>query len=237
MIQRQHIQETIYDYIARQMNCSPADLSADGTVFIKDEGHSEKYIKILSIRDADIVTLSPDIYPEALTNLAGKNRDELYESDYVFGQTLHYVPDLNALSPLPYPGDLSFELLTDDDVRKLQGITGFDNSLVFDEAGDTPTCIVLYARNGDEIIALAGASYVNEELREVGIDVKKPYRGKNLATLLVRNLTIEILKRDKIPFYSASVTNIASQAVAFRSGYMPLWTDTFGVRELNNLLP
>ena len=44
---------------------------------------------------------------------------------------------------------------------------------------------------------------------------------------------IRILEQNKIPFYSASVTNIASQAVAIRSGYMPLWTDTFGTRDVN----
>ena len=38
------------------------------------------------------------------------------------------------------------------------------------------------------------------------------------------------MEQDKIPFYSASVTNIASQAVAIRSGYMLLWTDTYGTR-------
>ena len=69
-------------------------------------------------------------------------------------------------------------------------------------------------------------------LQHAGIDVKKAFRGKKLASLLVHNLTVEILKQGKIPFYSASVTNIASQAVAIRSSYMPLWTDTFGVREI-----
>ena len=51
-----------------------------------------------------------------------------------------------------------------------------------------------------------------------------------MASLLVHNLTVAIMEQDKIPFYSASVTNIASQAVAIRSGYMLLWTDTYGTR-------
>lgn len=54
---------------------------------------------------------------------------------------------------------------------------------------------------GDEIVALAGASFVDDALREVGIDVKKEYRGKKLASLLVHNLTVAILKQNKIPFY------------------------------------
>lgn len=65
---------------------------------------------------------------------------------------------------------------------------------------------------------------------QVGIDVKKERRGHGLAGLLIRNLTVELLERNMIPFYSASVTNLASQAVAIRSGYMPLWTDSYGVR-------
>ena len=78
----------------------------------------------------------------------------------------------------------------------------------------------------------AGATADYNTIADAGIDVKKAFRGKKLASLLVHNLTVEILKQGKIPFYSASVTNIASQAVAIRSGYMPLWADTFGVREI-----
>lgn len=232
MIRRQDIRETVYRYIAEQMNCSVQDLHAGETVFIEDDTKPEKYIKILSVEDTDIITLSSDVFPDGMRCLNGKSRDELYESNYVFGQTLHYVPDMNQMERLPFVEGYTFELVGADEIRKLYGIKGFDNSLSFDEDGNTSTCIALYAKKDNDIIALAGASYVNNELREVGIDVKKEFRGKKLASLLVHNLTVEILKQGKIPFYSVSVTNIASQAVAIRSGYMPLWTDTFGVRDI-----
>ena len=155
----------------------------------------------------------------------------MYESDFVFGQTLHYVPDLSQMSILPYTNDFTFELLVSDEIQKLRGIHGFDNSLSFDEDGNTTNdmyCSI--CKEKCEIVALAGASIVDDDLREIGIDVKKEYRRKNLASLLVHNLTVAIMEQDKIPFYSASVTNIASQAVAIRSGYMLLWTDTYGTR-------
>lgn len=41
-------------------------------------------------------------------------------------------------------------------------------------------------------------------------------------------LTKELLLQNIIPFYSDSVTNIASQMVASRCGYIPYWIDTFG---------
>lgn len=48
------------------------------------------------------------------------------------------------------------------------------------------------------------------------------------ATALVRQMTEELLARGIVPFYSASVTNIGSQMVAARCGYIPAWVDTFG---------
>ena len=49
-----------------------------------------------------------------------------------------------------------------------------------------------------------------------------------MGTSLVSSLTKELLKRDIIPFDSTSVTNIGSQLVAARSGYIPAWVDTYG---------
>jgi hypothetical protein len=230
MIKKQDIFDTIYHYIADNMNCTVEDLHSNDTIFTLNNQSLSQSVKILGIGNSNIITLSPDIYETAKKQLVGKNRDELFESILVYGQSLYYIPDLKQMKPLSYNADFQYELLVGEGIEKLKGIKGFDNSLAFDNQGYTPTNIVLYAMKDDKIIGLAGASYVNDNLREVGIDVNSTYRGKGLATVLVRNLSIEILNRGKIPFYCASVTNIASQAVAIRSGYMPLWTDTFGTR-------
>ena len=63
---------------------------------------------------------------------------------------------------------------------------------------------------------------------EIGIDVMEEYRNARLGTYLVRGLTRELLVRNIIPFYSASITNIGSQMVASRCDYIPFWVDTFG---------
>ena len=54
------------------------------------------------------------------------------------------------------------------------------------------------------------------------------YRNARLGTYLVKGLTKELLTRNIIPFYSASITNIGSQMVANRCHYIPFWVDTFG---------
>lgn len=193
---KDEINNKIYDYIAGYINCSTDQLKEEGTHFVKNEKAANNYVKILSIRDTNIISLSEEKYELGKQLLSGKTRDELYEGN---------------------------------NLKTLYDIEGFENSLAFDAEGNTNTTIVLCAIKDNEIIAIAGAAPTGK-LMEVGIDVKKKWRGYGLARLLVRNLTVKILERNMIPFYSASVTNLASQAVASRSGYMPLWTDSFGTR-------
>lgn len=195
-INKDEINNKIYDYIAGYINCSTDQLKEEGTHFVKNKKATKNYVKILSIRDTNIISLSEEKYELGKQLLSGKTRDELYEGN---------------------------------NLKTLCDIEGFENSLAFDAEGNTNTTIVLCTIKDNEIIAIAGAAPTGK-LMEVGIDVKKKWRGYGLARLLVRNLTVEILERNMIPFYSASVTNLASQAVAIRSGYMPLWTDSFGTR-------
>lgn len=121
------------------------------------------------------------------------------------------------------------DVLLDEEILALQGLTGFDNSLVFEEDGSTVARAVCIAGDGKDIIGIAGASGTSvDSFWEVGVDVREKYRGEGVGTYLVSRLTNELTERDIVPFYSASVTNIGSQRTAHRSGYIPMWVDTFG---------
>jgi GNAT superfamily N-acetyltransferase len=58
---------------------------------------------------------------------------------------------------------------------------------------------------------------------QIGVDVLSPYRGKGIAAAIVNVLTLEILNRGYIPYYGAAGSNMASQHVAVRAGYVPTW--------------
>ena len=222
--------KVICRYIADSLNCTVGQLEQEGTFFVRNEKEKSGYLKILSIKDANIISLSEDQEEIGKSALIGKNRDELYESDLILGQTIHYIPDIKNIQKQPFPSTYTFFMYEGNELMELKKVTGFDNSLVFDKNGHTDTDIVLCARKDGNIFAIASASNVTDTIMEIGVDVKKEYREKGLASLLVKNLTAVLLERKKVPFYSASVTNLASQAVAIRSGYMPFWTDTYGVR-------
>lgn len=56
---------------------------------------------------------------------------------------------------------------------------------------------------------------------QIGCDVKEAYRSRGLATALVSNLANIILEKGKLPYYSTTVSNIPSQLVAYKCGFIP----------------
>ena len=222
------IHSTIKEYLAQAFFCTTEVLEESNTTFTVNTLSNRPYIKIMAFNKCVIVNTSQPIYLKVKSELKGKSRDEIFEFPFIYGQTIHYIPDIERIKRLQLSDEYSYELLKGKDIEELRGIKGFDNSLAFDCNGKVLTKIVFLAKKDNEIIGLAGASAETEKLWEVGIDVKPEYRKGGLGTELVSNLTVDIIEQGIIPFYSASVTNIGSQMVANRSGYIPYWIDTYG---------
>ena len=88
MKNQEEIKAAIYQYIADSIDCSIEQLESDDTCFVKNRKEEKDYIKILSIKYANIISCSEDKYEIGKQLLAGKIRDELYESTLIFGQML-----------------------------------------------------------------------------------------------------------------------------------------------------
>lgn len=220
--------QMIQEYLSNLYNCQESDLDNETILFTVNNASEEPYIKIAAYKRCVVVCTSVDMQTEIEEVLSDKTRDEIFECPLVYGQTIHYVPNVNYMKELELPEEYTYELLEGADINRLVSVQGFDNSLVFDEDGKTATQLVFVAKKDSEVSGMAGAGVVTDKIWEVGIDVKPEFRNCGLGSALVKKLTLEILKRDIVPFYSASVTNIASQMVASRAGYIPCWVDTFG---------
>lgn len=217
----------IYEYLAQLMECEVADFTKEETTF-SVRNIKEPFLKIVICGNSIVVTASPNLYSKAVSLLENKSRDELFECPLIYGQTIHYIPDLSSISASALPDGFTYSLFQGEDINNLSDITGFDNSLVFDDNGHTNSTIAFVAYQGDAVAAVAGASIAYHNLWEVGIDVLPAFRNQGLATAMVRKLTFEILSKGAVPFYSASITNIGSQMVAARAGYIPCWVDSWG---------
>ena len=223
------IKSKIEELLSKEYYCSLDELNGKSTVYSVNFNAKQPYIKILAYRNCVVVCTSEDLYYKVRELLQNKNRDEIFELPLVYGQTIHYVPNDNYINDVSVSLNYECEYLFDRDILSLGGLTGFENSLAFDENGSTSTKAVCIAKEKNKIIGAAGAaeSSVNG-VWEIGVDVMEEYRNARLGTYLVRGLTKELLARNVIPFYSASVTNIGSQMVASRCDYIPFWVDTFG---------
>ncbi len=226
------IQNKIEQLLSKEYHCSPEELKKSGTVYSIKPDAERPYIKILAYKNCVLVCTSKDWHTKVKTLLLNRSKDEIFELPFVYGQTIHYIPDI---SDGGYSGNGSMargyvcRYIEGKDILQLNGLKGFENSLAFDDKGLTPTKAVFIAKRDNRIIGVAGAAESSvEDVWEVGVDVAEDYRNAGLGTYLVRGLTGELLARGIVPFYSASVTNIASQMTAYRCGYKPFWIDTFG---------
>lgn len=229
LIMKEMMKNKMEELLSKEYYCSLKDLKENAIVYSVNFNIDQPYIKILAYRNCVVVCTSKNLHDKVQKLLRGKNRDEIFELPFVYGQTIHYVPGDNCMENVLPPSNYEYEYLFDGDILALNGLAGFENSLSFDENGSTSTKAVYMVRDKNKMIGVAGAAESSVDgVWEIGIDVVEEYRNARLGTYLVGGLTRELLARNIIPFYSASITNIGSQMVACRCGYVPFWVDTYG---------
>lgn len=212
-------------YLSARLDCSTEELSGGGTVYVPNRTAEPPFLQLAAVGERVIVSASPELLPRVKELTEGRSRDEIFELPLVYGQTIHFIP--NSIPDMPLPEGYEYILLEGDAIAELSGLEGFPNSLAFDESGHTGTGIVFFARSGGKIAALAGAGQEAPGLWEMGVDTDPAHRGRGLGAALTARLARELMRRERAPFYSASVTNIGSQSVAHRAGLRPLWVDTY----------
>lgn len=98
---------------------------------------------------------------------------------------------------------------------------------MYDKNHPRPDILAMYAMKQNKIVGMAGASIDSKTMWQIGIDVLPPYRNAGLASCLVSNLAVMIMEQGIVPYYGTASSNIPSQAVAHRSGFMPTWMCTY----------
>ncbi len=215
------------------LNCSVEDLDGekDSFVFtkaIENPGRRpfprcSSHFEMLSMGNAIIVSATKDILPIVTQQMAGKDRDEAFSLPFVYGHSLYYLPDLNNTTPMNAPDGFTYELIENECIHGLYQHEGFEYAIQYDINHPRPDVLATVARYNDKIVGIAGASNDCAKMWQVGMNVLPEYRRYGLGAYLVNWLTLEILKRDYIPYYGTASSNIASQRVAHRAGYMPAW--------------
>jgi RimJ/RimL family protein N-acetyltransferase len=82
---------------------------------------------------------------------------------------------------------------------------------------------VIFEASGEPAAAAALADDGNGRM-EIGLDVRRPWRGQGIARPVVLAAARWALDRGAIPYYTCGVANVRSHRVAESCGFRALWT-------------
>ncbi|MBQ9609802.1 MAG: GNAT family N-acetyltransferase [Lachnospiraceae bacterium] len=144
----------------------------------------------------------------------------------------YYLPDMRLLKPLKCEYEL--KLLEQKDFTNLYK-EEWSNALC--EKRKELDVLGVGAYDNEKLAGLAGCSADADKMLQIGVDVLTEYRRKGIAASLTSTLALEIIKRDKVPFYCTAWSNIRSVKNAVKSGFIPTWIEMSvkPVEEVNKL--
>lgn len=232
---KQKLLEAVRFQLAVDMNCNEQDFLKDGIIFCEakiNEGRrmferQSPYLEAATMGKGIVVSADLDILERIKPVLEDKSRDDLFSAPFLYGHSLYYIPDCKRMRKLPLPEGFTLHVKEGNEIHKLYEFPGFYNAIQYDKNHPRPDVLAIYAMKGNEIAGVAGASIDSKTMWQIGIDVVPSFRNYGLAACLVSNLAVMIMERGIVPYYGTASSNIPSQAVAYRSGFISAWMCTY----------
>ena len=243
MINKKIMMDQVYNQLAIDYNCSSDDFLKEGFIFTEakqNEGRRpfpwvSPRLEMVTMGNGIVVNASTDILPLVHEKLEGKTRYEALNMPFVYGVNPYYLPDLDKITFLSRNKEFEYEIIEKDDIQKLYKLKDFNYALQYDINSKRPEMVAVIAKYKDEVVGVASASADCNTMWQISVDVLLPYRGNKLAITMVNTLTLEVLNRGYIPYYSTDCSNVISQRVAIEAGFLPAWSHCFRTR-LDGLL-
>ena len=132
----------------------------------------------------------------------------------------YFLPDVSVLTALPC--DYELKILYAEDFQELY-TAEWSNALC--EKRKELDVLGVGAYYNGKLIGMAACSADCETMWQIGVDVLPEYRRKGIASALTSRLAMEILERDKVPFYCCAWSNLKSARNAIKSGFRPAWVE------------
>jgi len=132
----------------------------------------------------------------------------------------YYLPDINRLTAIPCSYNL--KVLEKGQFENLY-LPEWSNALCSDRKHLDVLAVGAY--DGGKLVGLAGCSADADKMWQIGVDVLPEYRRNGIAAAVTSRLALEILERDKVPFYCTAWSNIRSVRNAVKCGLIPAWAE------------
>lgn len=139
------------------------------------------------------------------------------------GPQTSYGCSVDTLRDSAPPPGVALDTVSGPAMEALRPLDTFRNALPPLPNPERPDMLAVTASAGGEIVACAAASADSDRLWQIGVDVLPSWRGRGIGRAVVGWLTRAILDAAKVPYYSHSVSNVPSAALATSLGYWPAW--------------
>lgn len=238
MINKKYMMDWVYNQLAIDYNCSPSDFLKDGLIFTEAKQNQGRRtfpwviprLEMITMGNGVVINASSDILPLIKKQLEGKTRYEALNMRFVYGVNPYFLPDIDNIIPLSNRNDFKYTIIEKAEIQKLYELKGFNYALQYDNNSKHPELVAVIAKYKDAVVGIASASAECKTMCQIAVDVLAPFRGNGLATILVNTLTFEVFERGYIPYYSTDCSNVVSQRVAVKAGYLPAWSHCFRTR-------
>jgi GNAT superfamily N-acetyltransferase len=188
-----------------------------------------------------VISCSADRLEWAQRELGGRGRDELFDAttlvniatrvqqdqQILVGPVLRFLCAQDSLRAIPAPDAAMITLVPREQILQLYAYQGFQNALGYRLDSPRPDVLAAVAWRDQAIVGIAGASADNDQLWQIGVDVRAEHRRSGVGTALVSRLTRATLAAGKVPYYSTLVSNLQSSNLALRVGYWLAWIDVY----------
>ena len=159
----------------------------------------------------------------AIVSLLGPSGLELVGPQMRYGCSVDTLRDVKGL-----PG-VELSIVEGAAMGALGALGAFPNALSPRPNPLRPDTLAVTASVSGEVIACAGASDENGRLWQIGVDVLEPWQGRGIGRAIVHRLTEAILDAGKVPYYSHSISNVRSAALATSLGFWPAWVQWYAL--------
>ena len=245
MLSKKEIEEVLKHQLALDYNCDKEDFSRTENIITVSKvipGRREYiegkfFITMVTMGGYAVIMADERLHPFLKEYVQDKKGFWLFEQNHYFNIQAELDKYGKKLRPthhmfLPNPELLnlkpSFETkwFEQEDIMGLYGNPAFPNALCKEFNPKRPDVLAVAAMDGQKIVGLAGCSADSPKMWQIGIDIHPDYRKRGIGAALVGLLKDEVFKRNAVPFYGTSLSNLGSWKIALKCGFYPAWVET-----------
>lgn len=244
MLDQDQIEFELKKLLALDFNCKAGDFDIKQNVIVVPEEHpgrriylpKKAFFSMVTTGKNAVINAHEEIHEWLVNWSKGKEGIWLFEHHNLMelegelskygqrlGQSHHMFLPKARMEEVDVP--FAVQWFEQEDIQTLYGRDEFPNALCDCFKPERPDVLAAGAMYEGQMVGLAGCSADAKLFWQIGIDVLPEWRGKGIATMLVKLLKNEVFRRGAIPFYGTSLSNIGSWKVALGSGFYPMWVE------------